>query len=92
MKVSHLRVEDLSEGVIKCAMARGLASVSKILVMARRACAPGSEFFHMKSDSWATEVAEIPSQALAHWEPRHLGDYRLPAGTTTYSIVVTQKK
>lgn len=90
--VSHLRLEDLDDGSIKCAMARGLASISKLMIMARQACAPGCDFFHLKSDSWATEVAEIPSQALAYWEPHHLGDYQLPGSGPHFSIVITRRK
>ncbi len=90
--VAHLRLEDLEDESIKCAMARGLASISKLMIMARKACAPGCDFFHLKSDSWAAEVAEIPSQAMAYWEPYHLGDYQLPEHGPQFSIVVTHRK
>ncbi len=89
---TQVRVEDLAEASIQCCMSRGLASVSKTILMLRKPSAPGCEVFHLKGDSWASEVAEIPSQILASWEPKHVADYSLPAGSTKYTIIVTLRK
>jgi 16S rRNA (guanine527-N7)-methyltransferase len=87
----HARLEDLSPSTINAAVSRGFASVSKSLLMARRAAAIGCEFFHFKSQAWSTEVAEMPSQILASWDPRHVTDYKLPESDTAMSIVITTR-
>lgn len=88
----HARVEDLQEGSMKAAMTRGLASVSKCLLMSRRSAAPGCEFYHFKGQSWSKEIAEIPSQILAAWDLRHVIDYNLPESGPSMSIILTTKK
>jgi 16S rRNA (guanine527-N7)-methyltransferase len=90
--VLHKRLEDLDEGSVLCASTRGLAAISKCLVLARRCAGPGCQMFHLKSEAWSTEIASIPSQVLAFWTPRHLVDYKLPAGEAVYSVVLTTKK
>lgn len=92
VSVHHKRLEDLPDESVQCASTRGLATVSKCLLLARKSAAPGCELFHLKSEAWSTEVASLPSQVLAHWSARHLVDYKLPAGDVVYSIVLTVKK
>lgn len=86
------RFEDLPAGSVRFAMSRGFASVSKVLLAARRVATPDCIYFHFKGPSWSTEVASIPSQILAHWEPAHVSDYRLPEGDATMSIVITKHR
>src|SRR5690606_29777913 len=74
----HARLEDLESGTVKCAISRGFASISKALLMSRKAAALGCEFYHLKGPSWSKELAEVPSQILAHWEPEKVTDYSLP--------------
>ena len=91
VKAVHARIEDLDDAMIRCGMTRAMASISKTLLMARRSAAEGCEFYHFKGSSWATEVAEIPSQIIAHWEPTHVKDYQLPNHETVMSLVLTKK-
>lgn len=90
--VHHKRLEDLDDESVSCASTRGLAAIGKCLVLARKCAAPGCQMFHLKSEAWSTEIANIPSQVFAHWSAQHLVDYKLPAGDTVYSIVLTTKK
>jgi len=87
----HARLEDLKPGIIPSAMSRGLASISKALLLARRAAADGCQYFHFKGQSWSREMGEIPPQILASWEPSHVQDYKLPAGSAEMSIVLTTR-
>jgi 16S rRNA (guanine527-N7)-methyltransferase len=87
----HARLEDLKAGVITAAMSRGLASISKALLLARKSAANGCRYFHFKGQSWSKEMAEIPPQVLASWEPSHVKDYKLPAGSAEMSIVLTTR-
>lgn len=92
LSVHHKRLEDLEEGSVLCASTRGLAAISKVLVLARKCAASGCQIFHLKSEAWSTEIASIPSQVFAYWSAQHLVDYKLPAGEAVYSIVQTTKK
>ncbi len=85
----HARLEELNENVIKCAVTRAMASVSKTLLFARKASAHGAQFFHLKSQSWPREVAEIPSQILAYWDVAHIKDYALPDSEIKMTIIST---
>ncbi|MEK6556259.1 MAG: RsmG family class I SAM-dependent methyltransferase [Bdellovibrionota bacterium] len=92
VNVLHKRLEDLEDDSVMCASTRGLAAISKCLVLARKCAGPGCQMFHLKSDAWSTEIASIPSQVFAFWSTQHLVDYKLPAGDAVYSIVLTTKK
>jgi 16S rRNA (guanine527-N7)-methyltransferase len=85
------RLEDLPAGTIRCAASRGFASISKTLLLARRASADNCEFYHFKGPAWSSEVASIPSQIMAAWAPIHACDYPLPLGESIMSIVLTKK-
>ncbi len=89
--VTHARVEDIEEGSIHCGMTRAMASISKTLLLARKAAAHDCRFFHFKGESWSKEVAEIPSQILAFWEPGHVKAYHLPNGQGDFNIIMTKR-
>lgn len=92
VKAIHARVEDLDQGMVECGITRAMASISKTLLLARQAAAENCEFYHFKGSSWATEVAEIPSQLLAHWETDEVKEYTLPNNETKMTVVLTRKK
>jgi 16S rRNA (guanine527-N7)-methyltransferase len=92
VRIMNCRLEDLPDGSMRCGVCRGLASISKVLLMARKASAIDCEFYHFKGETWPNEVAEIPSQILAHWEPKEIDDYKLPEGNVTLSVVQTKRK
>jgi 16S rRNA (guanine527-N7)-methyltransferase len=85
------RLEDLEEGSLMCAVTRGFATISKSLLLSRKSAGVGCEFFHFKGRSWSSELAEIPSQVLASWDPKHVNDYQLPETETIMSIVMTTR-
>jgi 16S rRNA (guanine527-N7)-methyltransferase len=87
--ILHTRLEDIEKGSVQCAVTRGFASISKCLIMSRKAAAIKSEIYHFKGPSWSLEVASIPPQVLAFWEPSHIEDYTLPLSDSPFSIVRT---
>lgn len=87
----HSRVEDLPDGSIKCAISRGFASIGKSLVACRKAAAKGMQYYHMKSDSWVTEAAEIPPQICSYWQPQLVKKYSLPANLASMHLILTNK-
>lgn len=84
-------VEMLDEKSIQFAMSRGFASIPKAILMARRSFKKDGVFYHLKSEEWATEVADIPSQLCSFWLPGLLGEYKLPVGAVKFAVVSTQK-
>ncbi|MCB0341530.1 MAG: 16S rRNA (guanine(527)-N(7))-methyltransferase RsmG [Pseudobdellovibrionaceae bacterium] len=89
--IQTVRFEELAPQSISCAVSRGFASVSRAVMTARSCCSKGCEYFHFKSENWSTEIAEMPSQLCAFWEPSLVGTYTLPTRTTQMAIVLTKK-
>ncbi len=89
---THARAEGLGDEVLTCGICRGFASLAKTLLALRRIAAPGCELFHMKGESWPGEVAEIPAQILASWEPNLVGGYVLPVTGSKLSVILSIRK
>lgn len=87
----HARLEDLPDGSVHCAVSRGFASIGKSLVVCRRVAADDMEYFHLKSDGWVKEAAEIPPQICRFWEPKLVAKYDLPENYGYMCLVVTNK-
>lgn len=73
-------------------LSRGFASVSKTCLLANKIFPVGSTFFHLKGNSWSSEIAEIPSQLIAYWKPELVAEYTLPVSQARRGIVSTIKK
>lgn len=84
-------IEVFGEGEVKCAVSRGLSSLSKSILMARKAVPVGGTYYHLKGEEWATEIADIPTQLCSFWQPSLLGEYRLPIGEVRFAVVKTLK-
>jgi 16S rRNA (guanine527-N7)-methyltransferase len=84
-------VESLPPGSVKFAIARGFASITKVLLATRKIFVKGGRMYHLKGEEWASEVASIPTQLCSFWAPALVGDYRLPIGEFRFSIVKTEK-
>ena len=72
-------------------MTRGFAPISKAILMLRKQVKRGGEVYFMKSEEWATEVANIPSQLCSFWVPSLVSEYRLPIGEVKFSVVKLKK-
>jgi 16S rRNA (guanine527-N7)-methyltransferase len=84
-------VDDLPGGSVRYAVSRGAGPLQNLLLGCRKLMPRGSTFFHMKSDSWATELAAIPSQIFSHWSPSLAGKYRIPDINSEMFVVQTEK-
>ncbi len=89
---THARAEELGEGIMHCGVCRGFAPIGRALLMLRKVADKGCEFYHMKGETWAREVGQLPAQVLASWEPKFLGDYELPKGGAKLSVILTVRK
>jgi len=90
-EVLNRQIESFEAGSINTAVCRGLAPISRALLMTRKVFAINGKLLHLKSEEWATEVAEIPTQLCTYWQPSLLGEYKLPVGEIRYSVVKTEK-
>lgn len=89
--VENKSIEALPEGSVQFAMARGLASISKSILLTRKVIPKGGIFYHLKTEEWGIEVGEIPTQLCSIWSPSLVGEYKLPVGAVKFSIVKTDK-
>jgi 16S rRNA (guanine527-N7)-methyltransferase len=85
------RFEKLPESSIEAAVSRGFASISRTLLMGNKQMAPKSSYYHMKTNNWSREIAEMPSQLCAIWSPELVGEYSLPDTQARRAVVVTKK-
>lgn len=84
-------LENLPDSSVQCAVSRGLAPISKAILMARKVVPVGGVYYHLKGEEWATEIADIPTQLCSFWQPGLLGDYKLPVGEIRFAVVKTEK-
>lgn len=91
VKILNTQAEKIPAGSIQFAVCRGFASISKTILVLRKPVAKGGSVFHLKSEEWFKEVSEIPTQLCSFWKPSLFGEYRLPVGEVTFSIVRTDK-
>ncbi len=91
VKTLVLSVEDLPESSCHNVVTRGFAALHRCMLIARRPMAKGGRLFHLKGDSFASELASVPSQLFSHWNASLLGDYKLPETNSVETIVLTEK-
>lgn len=89
--VENVAIEAVAAGRMKVAVARGLASISKVILMTRKVMPTGSALYHMKGENWSAEVGEIPTQLCSVWSPALVGEYKLPLGPMRFAVVRTDK-
>lgn len=85
------KVEDLKDNSVQFAVARGLSSISKVLLLMRTKVAKGGVIYHMKGEQWGMEVSEIPIQLCSSWSPSLIGEYRLPVGEIKFAVIKTDR-
>lgn len=85
-------VEAIPDNTVEFAISRGFAAIPKAIYLTRKTLKKGGKYFHMKSEEWATEVAQIPTQLCSFWHPGLLGEYKLPVGQgIKFAVVKTDK-
>ncbi|NUN05410.1 MAG: 16S rRNA (guanine(527)-N(7))-methyltransferase RsmG [Bdellovibrio sp.] len=89
--IEKKNIETLPEGSVQYAMVRGLASISKCLLMMRKPIPKGGVLYHLKGEEWGIEVGEIPTQLCSIWSPSLVGEYKLPIGSVKFSVIKTDK-
>ncbi len=89
--VLNSSVESLKADTVQYAVSRGYAPIARSLLSCRKVFKLNGVYFHMKSDEWANELADMPTQLCSVWRPDLLGVYDLPVGDVSLAIVKTEK-
>ncbi len=84
-------VEDLPDNSCHNVVTRGFASLHKSMLMSRRPMAKDGKLFHLKGDSFTSELVAVPSQLFSHWNASLLGNYTLPETNSVETVVLTEK-
>lgn len=89
--ILNIKADDLKENSVQYVMTRGLASISKVILLLRKIVPKGGIVYHLKGEQWGMEVSEIPIQLCSLWTPGLVGEYRLPIGEVKFSVIKTDK-
>lgn len=92
VQVMNVRLETVQSLSISCAITRGFATISKTCMISNKIFPNNGRFFHLKGNSWSSEIAEIPSQLIALWSPELVGEYSLPVSQARRAVVSTTRK
>jgi 16S rRNA (guanine527-N7)-methyltransferase len=90
-KVLAVSLDTLPANSVKYGMSRGLSTISKSILSARKIFSKGGTYFHLKSEEWASELSDIPTQLCSFWQPGLVGEYKLPVGEVKFAVVKTDK-
>lgn len=96
MSISNIQVlitqiEKLPENSVRYGMNRGLASISKAILILRKPFKKDGVLYHLKGEEWFNEVSNIPTQLCAYWKASLVSEYRLPIGEIKFAIAKTEK-
>ncbi len=83
--------ESLPKASVQTAITRALGSLPTLLIQMSSLFDEGARFFHFKSDTWTTELANCPTQVFSHWDIQSAGGYVLPDSTIKRNIVLAKK-
>lgn len=91
VSVQNKKIDLLPNNSIEQAMCRGFSPLPKAMLMLRKIIPVGGTIFHLKSEEWAVEVSQIPTQLCSIWQPRLVAEYKLPVGDVKMFVVETSK-
>ena len=89
--VQNKKIEMLPQNTIEQAICRGFAPLPKALLTLRKIVKKGGNVYHLKSEEWALEVSQIPTQLCSMWQPALEAEYKLPVGDIKMFVVRTSK-
>lgn len=84
-------IDTIKPGSLDIVVMRGYTTISKAILLLRKYMKKEGRLYMMKSEEWATEIANIPSQLCSHWMPSLVSEYRLPIGEVKFAVVKLQK-
>jgi 16S rRNA (guanine527-N7)-methyltransferase len=91
VEVLNKKIFNLPEGTIEQAICRGFAPLPRALLMLRKILTNDGVIYHLKSDEWAIEVSQIPSQLCSFWQAALEEDYIVPISEVRMYVVRTSR-
>ncbi|MCB0394286.1 MAG: class I SAM-dependent methyltransferase [Bdellovibrionales bacterium] len=91
VEILHTRVEDIPEGALVGGISRAFATLPNALLNTRKTFAVNAPYYHMKTDGWASEVANVPHQLCSTWNIQHVADYKLPVSQMERTVLKATK-
>lgn len=91
VQVMNVRLESLKDTNLGVGISRGFATIAKTILACNKIFRKGGKFYHLKGPSWSREIADIPSQLIAVWNPELVGEYSLPVSQSRRAVVCTTK-
>ena len=91
VKLVTKRIEELSVGSVKVALARGLATVEKTCGLCAHAMSAGGSIYHLKSATWSVELEANDRSAKTLWVNSVHHEYKLPASGISRAVIQTLK-
>jgi len=89
--VVNSTVEALPQESVRYAITRGMANISKTILVARKCVASKGQLYHMKTEQWGLELSQLPTQLCSVWTPSLVKEYNLPIGEVRFALVKTEK-
>jgi 16S rRNA (guanine527-N7)-methyltransferase len=90
-EVKVRKIFSLPEASIEQAICRGFAPLPRALLMLRKILSKGGVVYHLKSEEWAIEVSQIPTQLCSFWQPALEEEYVVPISDVKMYVVRTSK-
>lgn len=84
-------LDSLGPSSLDTVVMRSPTVITKALLALRKQVKKGGSLYMLKSEEWATEVANIPSQLCSYWTPSLVGEYRLPVGEVKFAVIKLKK-
>jgi 16S rRNA (guanine527-N7)-methyltransferase len=91
LKTLCSRLENLADGEISLATARGFAPLKRVLSVADSKFSSKAVIYHFKGQEFQLELDEIPEKAKEVWKTVVLGEYKLPLDGGSRSILKSIK-
>lgn len=91
VNVLNKKIEELADASIGQAICRGFAPLPRALLMLRKIVGRGGVIYHLKSEEWAIEVSQIPTQLCSMWQPALVKQYALPVQGAKLFVVSTTR-
>jgi 16S rRNA (guanine527-N7)-methyltransferase len=84
-------IETLPKDSVSLGITRALGAIGPLLIQMNSLFSSGGVLLHFKGDSWASELANCPTQIFTTWDIQPLGHYVLPDSTIERTIVISKR-
>jgi 16S rRNA (guanine527-N7)-methyltransferase len=91
ISVKAKSIESLEKDSVSLGVTRALGTIGSLLIQMNSLFSSGGYLFHFKGESWASELANCPTQIFTNWDIQTIGHYLLPESTVERTIVASKR-